>query len=55
MGELKNTTNLVFTILQQDTAATDSDILLYGRVPEHNGKENGRNFTRGSVDSWVKS
>lgn len=55
MGELKNTTNLVFTILQQDTAARDSDSLLYCRVLEHYGKEKGIDFTRVSVDSFFRS
>lgn len=54
MGNLKNTTDLVYSILQQDAATRDSDEALYCRVLDHYGKRLNIDFNRVSVVSFFR-
>ena len=54
MGNLKTTTDLVYSILKQDEAARDSDEELYCRVLDHYGKRLNIDFNRVSVVSFFR-
>lgn len=54
MGELRTVTEQVYSILQQDAAARDSDSTLYCRVLEIYGKEKNIDFDRVSVLNFYK-
>lgn len=55
MSELRNTTDLVYTILTQNVSARNSDNVLYCKVLEYYGQRMGVDFNRVSVISFFNS